>query len=449
MSELLQFVRFKNVDNWDIKLLLSQGAIFNDNYNQAYFKEFTQKADIQKINIEDGKKYKILGVRSYGLGVYLNREVLGETLKMRVYQQAKENHLFWCKVDTKNGAFGIVDASFKNALGSSNMAFAELNANKINTQYLQLFFKSKIFNQYLDGFVVGTTNRKYIKFNDLLNNVKIPLPCLETQKQLVKSYQDKINFAKQQEQQAQQKEAEIESYLYKQLGIELLKEETQNTDILQFVQFKDLQEWGYAHNIEKFKFNSCHQMVDLNSVCGINRGGSPRPISEFITNNEDGINWIKIGDTKGIEKYIFETKEKIKPEGAKRSRTVKDGDFILSNSMSFGKPYIMKTTGCIHDGWLLLRLNKKLIGEDYLYSILSSEFMFKIFQESTSGAVVQNLNIEIVKNIKIPLPPLTIQNQIAEHIQGIKNKIKTLKQQAEQNQKLALSEFEAEIFNAS
>jgi type I restriction enzyme S subunit len=99
----------------------------------------------------------------------------------------------------------------------------------------------------------------------------------------------------------------------------------------------------------------------LGDICDIARGGSPRPIDKFITENKDGINWIKIGDATRSKKYIYETKEKIKKEGISRSRFVNDGDFLLSNSMSFGRPYIMRTTGCIHDGWLVLsNYQKKL-----------------------------------------------------------------------------------------
>ena len=68
------------------------------------------------------------------------------------------------------------------------------------------------------------------------------------------------------------------------------------------------------------------------------RGASPRPIKSFITTAEDGVNWIKIGDVAQGSKYITGTAEKITPDGAKKSRFVKEGDFILSNSMSFGRP---------------------------------------------------------------------------------------------------------------
>ena len=108
----------------------------------------------------------------------------------------------------------------------------------------------------------------------------------------------------------------------------------------------------------------------LGELLEIARGGSPRPIKSFITDDDDGVNWIKIGDTEQGDRYIYSTKEKIKPSGVSRSRFVKDGDFLLSNSMSFGRPYILKTSGCIHDGWLVLSEYQKLFSSDYLYYLL-------------------------------------------------------------------------------
>jgi len=154
------------------------------------------------------------------------------------------------------------------------------------------------------------------------------------------------------------------------------------------------------------------KIVKLSDIFEINRGGSPRPIHKFFTTEENGVNWIKIGDTKGVDKYIYKTNQKIKPEGVKFSREVKEGDFILSNSMSFGRPYIMKTKGCIHDGWLLLREKDKDLNKEFLYYLLSTNFIYRFFKRATLGGVVENLNIDLVKEIRVPIPSLHIQNKI-------------------------------------
>ncbi len=158
------------------------------------------------------------------------------------------------------------------------------------------------------------------------------------------------------------------------------------------------------------------QVKTLGEVFLIERGGSPRPIKQFLTNDKNGINWIKIGDTKNVSKYIYSTAEKIKPEGKKHSRFVEIGDLILSNSMSFGRPYIMKTTGCIHDGWVVFRNTKKLIDEEYAYYVLTSSQIYVEFSKLATGSTVKNLSIDRVRQVAIPIPPLEIQRRIVKRL---------------------------------
>lgn len=163
--------------------------------------------------------------------------------------------------------------------------------------------------------------------------------------------------------------------------------------------------------------------VRLGDLLFIARGGSPRPIQAYLTENENGVNWIKIGDTEIGGKYIYSTKEKIKKEGMKKSRYVKEGDFLLTNSMSFGRPYILKTHGCIHDGWLVLSDEWNCFIQDYLYWLLSSSLVFIQFSGMASGAVVKNLNINKVKATIIPFPPIEEQQRIVDIVDELMEKI--------------------------
>ena len=166
--------------------------------------------------------------------------------------------------------------------------------------------------------------------------------------------------------------------------------------------------------------------VRLGAVLEIARGGSPRPIQQYLTTEPDGINWIKIGDTDKGGKYIYKTKEKIRPEGVVKSRMVHSGDFLLTNSMSFGRPYILKTDGCIHDGWLVLSNRFECYSVDFLYYILSSPFAYYQFCDSVSGAVVKNLNSDKVANALFPLPPLSEQQRIVQRIEELLPLVKGL-----------------------
>ena len=183
------------------------------------------------------------------------------------------------------------------------------------------------------------------------------------------------------------------------------------------------------------------EIKKLGEVCIIERGGSPRPINVFLTDMEDGINWIKIGDATPGSRYITSTKEKIKPEGIKKSRMVYKGDFILSNSMSFGKPYILGIDGCIHDGWLLLRDNNNTFDKNFLYYYLTSPNIYLEFKRLAVGGVVNNLNSELVRSVNIAIPPREVQEQIVSELDLLSGIIEKKREQLKELDALAQSIF--------
>ena len=154
------------------------------------------------------------------------------------------------------------------------------------------------------------------------------------------------------------------------------------------------------------------------------RGGSPRPIEEFITDRPDGLNWIKIGDVKPNDKYLRKTAEKIKKEGLTKTRQVFKGDFILSNSMSFGRPYILDIDGCIHDGWLVIQNYQEAYDMQFLYYILCSDAIINQYISMAAGSSVQNLNKEKVANVLLYAPTsLKEQSAIAAVLSSIDDEI--------------------------
>ena len=167
---------------------------------------------------------------------------------------------------------------------------------------------------------------------------------------------------------------------------------------------------GYQEEWEQRKFS---EMVT------IERGGSPRPIDKFITNDKSGLNWVKIGDAPEQGNYITQTAEKIRPEGLSKTREVHPGDLILSNSMSFGRPYIMAIDGCIHDGWLAIRDTKKNFDLKFLCTLLGTDSMLNQYKAMAAGSTVNNLNKELVGGTIIAFPMLEEQIKIGDYFTSI------------------------------
>ena len=184
---------------------------------------------------------------------------------------------------------------------------------------------------------------------------------------------------------------------------------------------------GYIEDWEQRKFSE---------LVTIERGGSPRPIDKFITNDENGLNWVKISDAPEHGNYITQTAEKIRPEGLSKTREVHPGDLILSNSMSFGRPYIMAIDGCIHDGWLAIRDTKKNFDLKFLCTLLGTDGMLNQYKAMAAGSTVNNLNKELVGGTTVAFPMMEEQIKIGDYFTTIDHLITLHQRKCEQTKTL-------------
>ena len=183
-------------------------------------------------------------------------------------------------------------------------------------------------------------------------------------------------------------------------------------------------------------FSDDWEQRKLSELVIIERGGSPRPIDKFITNDENGLNWVKIGDAPEQGNYITKTAEKIKPEGLSKTRKVHPGDLILSNSMSFGRPYIMAINGCIHDGWLAIRDTQKRFDLKFLCTLLGSDSMLNQYKAMAAGSTVNNLNKELVGSTTVSFPKMEEQVKIGEYFDNLDHLITLHQHKCDELQKL-------------
>ena len=170
-------------------------------------------------------------------------------------------------------------------------------------------------------------------------------------------------------------------------------------------------------------FDFSWEQRKFSELVQIERGGSPRPIDDFITDAPNGLNWVKIGDAPTQGNYITKTAEKIRPEGLSKTREVHPGDLILSNSMSFGKPYIMGIDGCIHDGWLLIRNTYGVFDLTFLCHLLGTPQMLSQYRSLAAGSTVNNLNKELVGNTYVTIPSITEQRVLGAYLEQLDNLI--------------------------
>ena len=275
--------------------------------------------------------------------------------------------------------------------------------NVFDKSYLYYYLGSpNIYREFQRLAVGGVVNNLN---SELVRNVKVAIPPLPEQSRIVEELDLLSNIIEKKRQQLSELDNLAQSIFYDMFGDPVTNEK------------------GW-------------EVKKLGKVCLIERGGSPRPISAFITNDDNGVNWIKIGDAEDGSMYINSTKEKIKPEGVKKSRMVHKGDFILSNSMSFGKPYILGVDGCIHDGWLVLRDENNVFDKSFLYYYLGSSFIYNEFKRLAVGGVVNNLNSELVRSVSVAIPSFNLQQLFAKKIEAIEKQKALIKQSIAETEEL-------------
>ena len=300
-----------------------------------------------------------------------------------------------------DGEFHIAPWQSEKAL--LNQRVCKISASDCNVDERFIFYKmSVVLKQIEDETPFVTVKHLSAK---RLNQVKIPIPPLPEQSRIVEELDLLSNIIEKKRQQLSELENLAQTIFYDMFGDPVTNEK------------------GW-------------EVKKLGKVCLIERGGSPRPISAFITNDVNGVNWIKIGDAEDGSMYINSTKEKIKPEGVKKSRMVHKGDFILSNSMSFGKPYILGVDCCINDGWLVIRDENNVFDKSFLYYYLGSSFIYNEFKRLAVGGVVNNLNSELVRGVSVAIPSFNLQQLFAQKIEAIEKKKALIKQSIAETEEL-------------
>ena len=319
----------------------------------------------------------------------------------------------------RNIAF--IDEPLKDCIASTGFYVCSPTAIVI-PRYLYLLMTSSYVVDGLNKYMKGDNSPSIRK--DDIELFAYPIPPVEEQKRIV----DRIEYLFAKLDEAKEKarsvldsfETRKAAILHKAFTGELTAKWRKTNIFSVNNQFNNTSEYPYSLPSE-------WSAVILGELVQIRRGASPRPIKAFITDTIDGINWIKIGDADG-SKYITSIKEKVTPAGAKKSVYVEKGTLLLSNSMSFGHPYILEVDGCIHDGWLAILPSVYFDKEFLYYALLFSSWYF---EQVAVGTAVRNLNSERVAGTPLPICSIEEQKEIVRILDSLFAKEQQAKEAAE------------------
>lgn len=437
-------ISFSNLYNWSFQYAQKCKNLFTNKYKCVPIGSFLVRIK-DSVDIEDNQNYKRVSIKLYNGGITLRDIELGVNIGTKKQFRIKKGHILLSKIDARNGAIGIVPESCNNAIITGNFWDFEIDTNKADPQFLSLLMTTDYFVNLFDKASNGTTNRHYLQEN-LFLKTEIPLPPIGIQKDFVKRYNEKIKLAENQEKEVYQLEQDMDNYIVMQLGI-ICKNNIIKSDkysYLNFYNLVDLSRWDLYKNdcssifSEKYKFSKLLDVVTEKPLYGAGEKGIKK---------KSDIRYIRITDINenGTLNDDFVSAEKVDSK-----YLLEENDFLIARSgNTVGKTFIYKKEfgKCIYAGYLIkFKLNTKKIIPEYLLYYTKSN-IYKQWIASNQRANAQpNINSNEFLNSPIIIPPIEEQNYIVNHLQKIKEKIISLKQQAEKNRISAQEEFEKELF---
>lgn len=277
------------------------------------------------------------------------------------------NDILFSEIRPKNKRFALVTGiDPKNYVVSTKlMVLRNKNNLVLDTNYLYFYLTSPLMLAYFQSEAESRSGTfPQITFRENVANIKIDLPPLIEQRKIVQRLSvvnDKVKLNNQ-----------------------------INDNLLDFLDTEFSHQFLGERNFPSGK---------VKNFITIKRGASPRPIKDFLS--ENGRSWVKISDvTKLTTPFLYRTEQYIKESGIKKSRTIKPGTLILSNSATPGIPVISEILASVHDGWLIID-NYSLMDRNWFYLFFRQ--MRNSLVAQANGSVFNNLKTNIVKEFPVPI----------------------------------------------
>ena len=288
-----------------------------------------------------------------------------DKIPSRARRKASFGDILFSTVRPNQKHYGIIEAGTENLLVSTGFTVVTVDTTIADPYFIYYYLTQSSVIESLQAIAEQSTSTyPSIKPSDI-EDIELDLPELETQKKIgstLRMLDRKIALNEEINDNLQQQAAALfESWFV-------------NYDPWDGVQPS---EWENA---------------PLGSFVEIKRGGSPRPIQDFLS--DSGLRWLKISDVTSLSSpFVLEIKEHIKEEGLRKTVFLHAGELVLSNSATPGIPKILDVDTCIHDGWLYFP--KSELSKYYLY--LFFKHIRKELVALGNGSVFTNLKTDILK----------------------------------------------------
>ena len=444
-KKYISTVPFSGLFNWSVQYLNDSKIAFSKAYPMMRIGEFL-KRNKTAVTIQDGVKYKRVTIKVRNGGVVPRDEVMGENIGTKKQFLVSEGQFILSKIDARNGAMGIIPTELDGAVVTQDFLPYDIDTTKVNPQYFVLVCTTEQFIAFCQSCSSGTTNRQRVDEAQFLN-IKVPVPSLEEQNELVKEYNKQISLARNLGEKARQEELDIHAYILSKLGVKLpnhkLSQKAKNRELISFVNYKDVDRWDmwskeqYIHTLLN---KSTYKSAKLETLDFIGRSWKK---------DSENFRYIEMSDVDPIFGIVNDTIIFTKDAPSRATQCVNTGDLIIGTTRPYLKRFAIVTSkhnNCICSSAFQVIKPNKNYNLEYVYYFLQTQLAIMQFEAFMTGALYPAINTSDLGRIKIILPPLSVQEMIARYANKKRAKVKQYILQSKKRYVEALINFETKIF---
>ncbi|MFA6422225.1 MAG: restriction endonuclease subunit S [Candidatus Buchananbacteria bacterium] len=419
-------IQYKDLTRWDIKNYL---WLFRSSFSvEPLGKYIYEHSEKQKIGYQADKEFPILGVTNK-IGVYLNEYVKSERIN-QPYKKVKGGELTYNPYRVNVGSIGIVPDEYDNFYISPAYVVFGTKEGLLN-EYIYLVLSSSWFNPYLRAATSGSVRQNLTL--DLLSELNVPIPPLPTQKKIVEEWHKVRKQAEGLNKKAEEQEKEIDDFILRELGVEKKEYEKKKGEFV--IWSKDLERWDtYFYREDFFDLNKQFEKLNFDYL-----GKKAVFVSRPWNKNSfpSGVfNYVQISDV-NKQNGIYNCEEVAVNEAPSRATQIIQKDDVL---ISTTRPYLAafakvndNFNGCVaSSGFSVIEKTTEDLDKDYLLEFLKSYAGIKQLEQRMTGASYPAITQEELGKIKIPLPPLPKQKQIAKKVEKMRAGIQEIKNTADE-----------------
>ncbi len=440
MRPYLQVIPYRDLSSWGYGLLSYENS-HAFKYPMAKIgqvvKEYTEKAFLK-----DDERYTRVKIKINNNGVVKRDTLLGKDIKTKGQYYVKKGQFIFSHIDARNGAFGIVPDDLDGAIITNSFAAFDCDEEKINPLYLNLLVCTDYFKKIWLSLSVGTTNRRSVSTEKFLD-VKIPVPSLSEQEQIVAHYKNTLMDIESELLDECTIYNIVENFLAKELKI--VRQEIDNTGLFSTINYSEMDTWGVNFSQRAMLKSLLYPTKKLIRLCSIGSGGTPsRSHPEYYQGTTP---WVKTGEI--LNDIIYDTEEKITQEAINNSsaKIYPVGSLIMAmygQGMTRGRTAKLGVDATTNQACAVMHEFKEEIYPDYLWVYLMGEYNH--IRPLASGNNQPNLSAEKIKNYPIILPPLEEQKRLAEEVFVLKENLKIQRKEILCRIEKAKQDFENAIF---